>query len=87
MLSQIRVILMPISVAARSKASICGRSLAGIAGLSPSGGIDIFIVLCCTVKKKGKMQDSQDAETSTDNVQRENKRIKKNPAGVWMFVL
>ena len=34
------------------------------------------------------MQYNQDKDTSTDEVQTENKRIpKKNPTGTWMFVL
>jgi len=40
---------MPISVAARSKAWVCGRSLAGIVGSNPAGGIDVCVecwVLC-----------------------------------------
>jgi hypothetical protein len=30
-------------VAARSKASVCGHSLAGIAGLSPADGMDVSL--------------------------------------------
>ena len=36
----------PIPVAERSKARVCGRSLAGIAGLNPVGGMDVCVVLC-----------------------------------------
>ena len=32
----------PIPVAARSKAWVCGRSLAGIAGLNPVGCMDVW---------------------------------------------
>jgi hypothetical protein len=32
---------MPISVATRSKAWFCGRSLAGIANSNPAGGMDV----------------------------------------------
>jgi hypothetical protein len=32
---------MPIAVAALSKASVCGRSLAGIAGSNNAGGKDV----------------------------------------------
>ena len=35
-------------VAERSKARVCGRSLAGIAGSNPAGGMDVCIV--CIVK-------------------------------------
>jgi hypothetical protein len=39
---------MPVAVAARSKASVCGRSFAGITGSNPAGGVEIcfFGVLC-----------------------------------------
>ena len=33
--------LVPIPVAAWSRAWVCGRSLAGIAGLNPTGGLDV----------------------------------------------
>ena len=38
----------PIPLAERSVARVCGRPLAGIAGLNPAGGMDVFIlwVLC-----------------------------------------
>jgi len=38
----------PIAVPARSKAWVCGRSLAGIVGSTPTGGTDICLlrVLC-----------------------------------------
>ena len=41
-------VLKPIPVAAPSKVWICGRSLAGIVGSNPAGGIDICVlcVLC-----------------------------------------
>jgi len=34
--------VMPISVAARSKAWVCGGSLAGVAGSNPAGGMGVF---------------------------------------------
>ena len=36
-------------MAARSKAWVCGRSLAGIAGSNPAGGMDMSLVsvVCC----------------------------------------
>jgi hypothetical protein len=42
----------PIPVAARSKAWVCGRSQAGIAGLYPAGDIDmsVVIVVCCQIE-------------------------------------
>ena len=41
-----------------------------------------MFALCVVSKyKKDKMQDNEDEETSTDEIQREYKRIQKNPAG------
>ena len=38
------LILNPIPVAARSKAWVCGRSLAGIAGSNPAGGMGVCLL-------------------------------------------
>ena len=41
----------PVPVAARSKAWVCGRSLAGIVGSNPTGAhgcLSVVIVVCCT---------------------------------------
>ena len=35
---------LPIPVAERSKARVCGRSLAGVAGSNPAGGMDVCVV-------------------------------------------
>ena len=35
---------LPIPVAARSKAWVCGRSLAGIVGSNPAGGMDVCVM-------------------------------------------
>ena len=43
-----------ITVAARFKACISGRSLPGIAGSNPARGLDVFV--CSTVKTKDKIQ-------------------------------
>ena len=34
----------PSVVAARSETWVCGRSLAGIAGSKPAGGMDVFLL-------------------------------------------
>jgi hypothetical protein len=41
----------PIPVAARSKALVCGRLVAGVAALNPTRGVDVCLVytLCCPV--------------------------------------
>ena len=36
---------LPIPVAERSKVSVCGRSLAGVAGSNPAWGMDVCCVL------------------------------------------
>ena len=36
---QLHTILQPIPVATRSKVRVCGRSLAGIVGSNPAGGM------------------------------------------------
>ena len=38
--------LLPIPVAARSEAWVCGRSLAGIVGSNPAGGMDVSRECC-----------------------------------------
>jgi len=43
----------PVPVAARSKASVCGRSLDGIVGSNPTGGhgcLSVVSVVCCQVE-------------------------------------
>jgi hypothetical protein len=38
------IYLVYIPVAARSKAWVCGRSLAGIPGSNPVGGVDVCLL-------------------------------------------
>ena len=38
--------LLPVPVAMRSKAWVCGRSPAGIVGSNPTGGMDFYHVYC-----------------------------------------
>jgi hypothetical protein len=40
---------LPIPVAARSKEGVCGRTLAGIVGPNPAGGMDVFFFSECSV--------------------------------------
>jgi hypothetical protein len=44
--------LLPVPVVPRSMAWVCGRSLAGIVGSNPTGGMDVSLVqcLCCQVE-------------------------------------
>ena len=44
--------ISPIPVAARSKAWVSGRSLAGIAGSNPAEGMDVYCE-CCVLSGRG----------------------------------
>lgn len=44
MFSCVNVMKLPISVAARSRTCECGPSIFEIAGLNPSGGVDICLL-------------------------------------------
>ena len=44
LLSHILKLHQPIPVAERYKAWVCGRSLAGIAGSNPAGGMDVCLL-------------------------------------------
>ena len=44
---------IPNPVAARSKAQVCDRSLAGVAGSNPTGGhgcLSVVSVVCCQIE-------------------------------------
>ena len=43
---------LPILVAARSKTWVCDRSLDGIVGSNPAGGMDVCLlsVVCCQIE-------------------------------------
>jgi hypothetical protein len=40
----VKFFVLPIPLAARSEAWVCGRSLAGIVGSNPAGGMDVCVV-------------------------------------------
>jgi hypothetical protein len=44
--------VLPIPVAAQSKAWVCGLSLAGIAGSNPAGSMNVCL-LCCVLSVRG----------------------------------
>jgi hypothetical protein len=45
---------LPIAVAARSKACVCGSSLAGTVGSNLARGMDVFLLCaCCQVSASG----------------------------------
>ena len=44
-------LIVPVPVAARSKAYVCGRSLAEIVGSNPTGGMDVCLLrMLCVVR-------------------------------------
>ena len=47
---------MPIPVTARSKPGVFARSIAGIVGLNPAGGMDVclVIIVCCLLEVTAK---------------------------------
>ena len=51
-MSDTYISLWPVPVAARSKAWVCGRSLAETVGLNTAGGMDVCCecCLCCQVE-------------------------------------
>jgi hypothetical protein len=69
----------PIPVVVRSKAQTCGRSIAGIAGLYPAGGIHVCVV-CFTGKTKEKFRTRQRykyEKSKKDNKRRNLEKKKK----------
>ena len=64
-------------MAERSKARVCGRLLAGIAGSNPAGSMDVCVVL-----------NSEEKETCKENykVREQEKDYRKNTAEAWMLV-
>jgi len=56
-ITEINIILfyfmLPIPVAARSKARVCGRSLAGIEGSNPAGAQMFVSFQCCVLSGRG----------------------------------
>ena len=63
--------VLPIPVAERMKATVCGRSLAGIAGSNLAGGMDLclaivvfFQVQICTPNKSPVQRSPTDCDVS-----------------------
>jgi hypothetical protein len=76
-------------VAARSKAWVFGRSLTGIAGSNPTGGMDVCAVFVVkTVAWNVKLHEGRKDLNSTKMDQRGKTpdRKKKIPPGAWMSV-
>ena len=67
---------LPIPVAERSTSRVCGRSVAGVAGSNPAGGMDVCVV-CCTVRTK-RQKPGQSGQRSTDKVHK-----KKGVIGIF----
>ena len=51
---------MPTPVAERSKARVCVRTLTGVAGSNPAGGMDVCVVCVVYNKDKRHSQDNQE---------------------------
>jgi hypothetical protein len=83
--SLVKIRKMPISVAARSKACVCGRSLCGISGSNPTGGmvISVLWVLCvCQVEDRSPVQRSPaDCGMSECDVENSTMRRPRPPRG------
>ena len=47
---------MPVLVTSRSKAQVCGRSLAGIAGSNPAVGMDVCYECCVFLRLRSLRQ-------------------------------
>jgi hypothetical protein len=47
-------IRMPIPLATRSTAWVCGRSFVGIVGSNPAGGMDACLCECCVLSGRGR---------------------------------
>jgi hypothetical protein len=81
----------PIPVAVRSKAWVFGRSLTGIVGSNPTGGMDVCVVFVVrTLIWNVKCNEGRNDLNSTKMDQKgKNPRTgkKKIPPGAWMFVL
>jgi hypothetical protein len=64
--------------AAWSKAWVCGRSLAGIAGSNPAGGMYVCIslvsVVCCQVKVSATGQNTRPEESHVSAIKIINQR-------------
>ena len=62
---------VPIPVAERSKARVCGRSLAGVAGSNPAGSINVLYLL---YSKNKRQRPSQLGQTDTDKYKARTKK-------------
>jgi hypothetical protein len=69
---------VPIPVVERSKGKDCGRSLAGVAGSNPAGGIDVCVVSKDKRRNAAQSRQRHKYRLSTHRVQ-ENTR--KKPGG------
>jgi hypothetical protein len=73
-------VFKPIPVAVRSNSSVCGRSVAGIAGSNPSVGVYIcllFVVYCAGVEATAKDR-SLVQRSPSDSVCVREREIKRN---------
>jgi len=60
-----------VPMAERSKARVCGRSLAGIAASNPAGGMDVSLLsLLCTVRQRSLRRADHSSRVVLPNVMR-----------------
>lgn len=64
--------LVSIPVAAQSRAWVCGRLPAGVAGSNPYGGMDVFVLYS---KDERRSQDNQDTEVQLKYRERTKKML------------
>ena len=75
---------MPIPVAERSKARVCGRSLAGVASSIPLGA---WMFVLCLLQGKGKRHSQDNQEKEEVQMKKGKPKKKKSPARGMDFML
>jgi hypothetical protein len=63
---------MPIPAAERSKANVCGLSLAGIAGSNTAGGMGVCCV--CSYSNDERQKPGRSGQRSKDKIERQNRK-------------
>ena len=70
-------------MAERSKARVCGRSLAGVVGLNPARGMDVLCCMCCTVRTKRDNQDKEVVQMKDKNISGGGEIFHTRPDRPW----
>ena len=74
-------------MAERSKARVCGRSLAGVAGLNPGGSMDVWVVSVLQKRQKAKCMTIKTQKLVGMKYRERTRESKKIPPGAWRFLL